>query len=191
MGYLEIIFISIGLAMDAFSVSIAAGMAVVKPDPGHYFRVSFHFGLFQFMMPLVGYFAGVHIERFIRDYDHWLAFALLVFIGIRMIYEAFRGDGDAGSGFSDRDPTRGWSLVVLSVATSIDALAVGLSIGVLGGSILFPSMIIGLVCAVFSLGGVYLGKKAGIVLGKRAEAFGGVALILIGIKILMDHMGWC
>ncbi len=189
MGYIEVFFISVGLAMDAFSVSIVAGMAIGNPGPGHYFRLSFHFGLFQFMMPLIGYAAGMSIERYICDYDHWVAFFLLFFIGTRMIYQAFLS-GDEVSRFNERDPSRGWSLVVLSIATSIDALAVGLSLGLLGGFILFPSIIIGIVCAVFSLAGVYFGKKAGTVLGKRAEAFGGLALIIIGIKILADHMGW-
>ena len=189
LGYLEIIFIAVGLAMDAFSVSIAAGMAVGNPGSGHYFRLSFHFGLFQFMMPLVGFVAGMYVEQYISNFDHWVAFGLLVFIGSRMIFEACRGRDDE-SKFTDRDPTKGWSLVVLSIATSIDALAVGLSIGVLGGPIVLPSVIIGIVCAVFSLAGVYIGKKAGIILGKRAEAFGGIALIIIGFKILADHLGW-
>lgn len=189
MNFFSIIVIAIGLAMDAFSVSISTGMAVKKPDAGHYFRLSFHFGLFQFMMPVIGYFAGVYIEQYIRDYDHWLAFALLAFIGIRMIFEAFSG-GDGESKFVERDPSRGWSLVVLSVATSIDALAVGLSLGVLGGTILVPSIIIGITCALFSLAGVYIGTRAGALVGRRAEALGGVMLVLIGVKIIAEHMGW-
>ncbi|MBP7586025.1 MAG: manganese efflux pump [Spirochaetes bacterium] len=188
-GFLEIIIIAIGLAMDAFSVSISAGMAVKKPDAGHYFRLSFHFGLFQFLMPVIGYFAGVYIERYIRDYDHWLAFTLLVFIGVRMIYAALFGDEESVQ-IEERDPSRGWSLVVLSVATSIDALAVGLSLGVLGRAIFVPSVIIGVTCALFSLAGVYIGRRAGALVGRRAEALGGAMLVLIGLKILADHMGW-
>ena len=188
MGIVEIVIIAVGLAMDAFSVSISAGMAVKEPDAGHYFRLSFHFGLFQFLMPVIGYFAGMYIEQYIRNYDHWIAFALLAFIGSRMIYEALSG-GDE-SKFEARDPSRGMTLVVLSVATSIDALAVGLSLGVLGREILVPSVIIGLTCALFSIAGVFIGKKAGALVGRRAEAFGGVMLVLIGLKILSDHMGW-
>lgn len=189
MNIIETLIIACGLAMDAFSVSISAGMAVKKPDAGHYFRLSFHFGLFQFMMPVIGYLAGRHIERYIRDYDHWLAFALLAFIGVRMIYAALFGD-EGETKFEERDPSRGWTLVVLSVATSIDALAVGLSLGVLGRAILLPSVIIGVTCALFSLAGVYIGKRTGALMGRRAEALGGAMLVLIGLKILMDHMGW-
>lgn len=188
MGFLEIIIIATGLAMDAFSVSISAGMAVKEPDAGHYFRLSFHFGLFQFMMPVIGYFAGMYIEQYIRSYDHWVAFTLLAFIGARMIYEALSG-GDE-SKFEARDPSRGMTLVVLSVATSIDALAVGLSFGVLGREILVPSVVIGVTCALFSIAGVFIGKRAGALVGRRAEALGGVMLVLIGVKILADHMGW-
>jgi putative Mn2+ efflux pump MntP len=188
MGIIEIVIIAVGLAMDAFSVSISAGMAVKEPDAGHYFRLSFHFGLFQFMMPVIGYFAGMYIEQYIRNYDHWVAFMLLAFIGSRMIYEAFSG-GDE-SKFEARDPSRGMTLIVLSVATSIDALAVGLSLGVLGREILVPSVIIGVTCALFSIAGVFIGKKAGALAGRRAEALGGVMLVFIGVKILADHMGW-
>lgn len=184
MDLITIFGIATGLAMDAFSVCIAAGIVIGSPTPRHYFRLSFHFGLFQFLMPLLGYAAGMHVERLIADYDHWAAMALLVFIGLKMIKESFtRGREEI-----TRDPSRGWQLVILSVATSIDALAVGLSIGVLGGSILFPSIVIGLVCALFSATGVALGRRVGALFGRRVERIGGVILIAIGVKIVLEHL---
>ncbi len=184
MDFIAILGIAVGLAMDAFSVSIAAGMIIDKPAFRHYFRLAFHFGLFQFMMPILGYFAGIFVEKLIQSYDHWIAMALLGYIGIKMIRESFSKDKSEVV----RDPSRGWSLIVLSVATSIDALAVGLSIGVLGKPILFPSAVIGIVCAMFSIFGIAIGKRAGSLLGKRVERAGGLILIAIGIKILLEHM---
>lgn len=179
-----ILGIAVGLAMDAFAVSIAAGITIDRPDAGHYFRLSFHFGLFQFLMPLLGYFAGTGVEKYIKDYDHWVAMGLLAYIGIRMIRESFSREEERPS----RDPSRGKTLILLSLATSVDALAVGLSLGVLDKPILFPSVIIGVVCALFSATGIFLGKRAGLLLGRRVERIGGVILILIGLKIMLDHM---
>jgi len=185
MDYLEILGIAVALAMDAFSVSIAAGVIIERPGFRHYFRLAFHFGLFQFMMPLIGYSGGMFIEKFIRDYDHWVALALLGYIGLRMVRESFT-ENDAPR--LKVDPSRGWYLLMLSVATSIDALAVGLSLGVLNRPIIAPSVIIGLVCALFSVAGVALGRKAGPLLGRRVERIGGLILIAIGMKIVIDHL---
>lgn len=185
MHGIEILLIAIGLAMDAFSVSISAGIVIEKINFGHYFRLAFHFGLFQFLMPIIGYFAGIRIGDLISDYDHWVAFVLLAFIGGKMIYGALFHVGDEPSG---EDPSRGWNLVVLSFATSIDALAVGLSLGVIGCAILFPSIVIGMVCAAFSVAGIFIGKKVGSLVGKRAELVGGLLLVAIGLKILLEHM---
>ena len=185
MDLASIIGISVALAMDAFSVSIAAGMVIDRPTPRHYFRLAFHFGLFQFLMPVIGYCGGVFVERLIRDYDHWVAMALLSAIGVKMIRDSFStADSDAPAA----DPSRGWTLVLLSVATSIDALAVGLGIGVLGKPILFPSVVIGVVCALFSITGIALGKKAGELLGRRVMRMGGVILIAIGVRIVVEHL---
>lgn len=175
--------IAVGLAMDAFSVSIAVGTKLNDLSFRHYFRLSFHFGLFQFLMPIIGYFAGVYAEEYIQDYDHWVAFGLLGLIGGKMIYESF-SDSEH---FKQKDPTRGWTLVLLSIATSIDALAVGLSIGILNHPILYPSVIIGLVCLGFSLFGLHIGKKVALIFGKRVELLGGIILIAIGIKIVLEH----
>ena len=184
MDYVSILIIAVALAMDAFSVSISAGAAIGNPGVRHYFRLAFHFGLFQFMMPVLGYFGGLYLEGFIKDFDHWIAAGLLVIIGGKMLKESF---GDEEKKF-DKDPSRGLSLVMLSVATSIDALAVGISIGVLSKPIIIPSVIIGIVCSIFSAAGVALGKKAADIFGSKAEAAGGVMLIIIGIKILFEHL---
>ena len=187
MDFISVIMIAAALAMDAFSVSISAGMIIKKPGGRHYFRLAFHFGLFQFMMPIIGYFAGNYLEHFIKDYDHWVAFGLLFLLGANMIKEAFAGKND-GDPVQSKDPSRGLSLVVLSVATSIDALAVGLSFGVLDQPVLVPSIIIGITCSLFSVTGITIGKKAAAVAGKKAEAVGGIMLWIIGIKILLEHL---
>jgi len=187
MDFVSIFLIAAALAMDAFSVSISAGMIIRKPGPRHYFRLAFHFGLFQFLMPIIGYFSGNYLEHYIKDYDHWIAFSLLSLLGIKMIKDAFTED-KAEPGGRDRDPSRGMSLIVLSIATSIDALAVGLSFGVLDQPVLFPSIIIGVTCSVFSIAGITIGTKAAALVGKKAEAVGGIVLIIIGIKILIEHL---
>jgi manganese efflux pump family protein len=188
MDLLSIIVVAVALAMDAFSVCVSCGMIIARPGFGHYFRLAFHFGLFQFMMPIIGFFGGMYLESYIKAYDHWIAFALLLFIGLKMVREAFRKESPDCPAGERKDPSRGWSLIVLAVATSIDALAVGLSIGVLNRPILLPSVIIGVVCALFSVIGVALGNRAGSLVGKRAEAIGGLMLVGIGIKILIEHM---
>lgn len=186
MHGIEIFVIAVGLAMDAFSVSIGAGIIIEKITFGHYFRLAFHFGFFQFIMPVIGYFGGIRVGHIIGDFDHWVAFALLAFIGIKMVYSSiFDGDDE----LLRKDPSRGWNLVVLSFATSIDALAVGISLGVIGCAILFPSIVIGIVCAAFSIAGIFIGKKVGSIMGRRAELVGGILLIAIGTKILLEHMG--
>ena len=185
MDLISIFTVAVALAMDAFSVSISAGMIIKKPDFGHYFRLSFHFGLFQFVMPLIGYFFGSYLERYIRDYDHWIAFGLLAVVGGRMIYGSFRSEDEDRP---LRDPTRGVSLVVLSVATSIDALAVGLSLGLLGESVWYPALVIGLVAGAMTVLGLELGKRLGMVFGKRMELVGGLVLIGIGVRIVVEHL---
>jgi len=185
MDFITIFILAAALAMDAFSVSITCGMIITKPSIGHYFRLSFHFGLFQFMMPIIGYGAGMYMEKYIRDVDHWIAFGLLVIIGLKMIHEAFeKKEEDADC----KDPSRGLRLILLAVATSIDALAVGFSIGVLGGSIVLPSVIIGVVCAVFSIAGIAVGNHASKYISRGGELIGGIVLILIGVKILLEHL---
>jgi len=186
MGLLAISGIAVSVAMDAFSVCIAAGVKIRKLTAGHYFRLAFSFGLFQFLMPVLGYYGGVMIENVISSYDHWIVLILLSFIGIKMIWESF--SKDSGDELTDaKDPSRGMTLIMLSIATSIDAAAVGFSFAALRIQILVPAFIIGIVCVVFSAGGLLLGNRIGSAVGVWAERFGGLILIIIGIKILIEH----
>jgi len=184
LSLVTILGIAVGLAMDAFAVAIGVGLNAGRVSGRTTFRLAWHFGLFQFLMPVVGWLAGLSVEQWISGVDHWVAFGLLVAIGGHMLYEAFRGDEER----SVRDPTRGASLVVLSVATSIDALAVGLSLALLGTDIWYPAVIIGVVAFAFTAAGLHLGSRFGARLGKRVEALGGVILIGIGVRILLDHL---
>ena len=184
MDLLYLLGVALGLAMDAFAVALAAGLSVSPVTGRHAFRIAFHFGLFQFLMPVLGWSLGRGVARYISGYDHWLAFALLAFVGGRMLWEAWRGEERAAR----QDPTRGWMLVTLSLATSIDALAVGLSMAFLRVSIWFPSVVIGLVAAALSLIGITFGSRLGRRWGRWAEAAGGCILLLIGARILVLHL---
>ncbi len=135
-------------------------------------------------MPALGWLAGMTVQPWIAAYDHWIAFVLLAFIGCKMIHEALAGHDEEKDG---RDPTRGWSLVMLSVATSIDALAVGLSLAMLQVSVWFPSLVIGVVAGILTVAGMLLGRRISGIWGQRVEIFGGVALCAIGLKILVEH----
>ncbi len=169
--------IAIGLAMDAFAVSIAVSVALGGTSRRQTFRLAWHFGLFQALMPIIGWVAGRSVRPLIESWDHWLAFALLTIVGGRMILEALRGDArdDRSS-----DPTRGWSLVVLSIATSIDALAIGLSFAALGVEVWLPAAVIGLTAAALTLIGTLGGKALGNRFGSRMAVIGGTLLIIIG-----------
>jgi putative Mn2+ efflux pump MntP len=183
MPFYEIFLIALSMAMDAFAVCLVAGSLGQANSPRPVFRLSFHFGLFQFIMPVLGWLAGITLEPLIRGYDHWVAFALLAFVGLRMIRSALFGREEQRP-----DPSRGWTLVMLSVAVSIDALAVGLSLGLLGISVWYPAFIIGVVTGLLSLAGLRLGRDFGSRLGKPVEVIGGVVLIGIGLRILLSHI---
>jgi putative Mn2+ efflux pump MntP len=186
MDLLSVTAIAIALAMDAFAVAIVTGLTVKPLTRRHVFRLAFHFGLFQFLMPILGWSAGYAVQKHIASFDHWIAFGLLSFIGGKMVWGSLRGnDHERGS---ENDPTSGWQLVMLSIATSIDALAVGLSLGVIGSVIIMPSVIIGMVAAGFTTVGMALGRKIGSIWGKRVEIAGGMILIAIGLKIVVDHL---
>jgi manganese efflux pump family protein len=184
LSYWTLLGIAVGLAMDAFAVSIAAGLAVRPVTPRHTFRIAFHFGLFQCLMPILGWLAGINVAPFISPVDHWLAFGLLMYVGGKMLWEAFRDHPSE----CKTDPTRGWMLLTLCVATSLDALAVGLSMAFLGISIWMPSVVIGLVTGGLSTVGITFGGRFGARLGRWAEIAGGVVLILIGLEIVMSHL---
>jgi putative Mn2+ efflux pump MntP len=185
MSTATLIGIALGLAMDAFAVAIGVGLTLKKVSPRQTFRLAWHFGLFQAFMPVIGWLAGLTIERWISAFDHWIAFGLLAAVGGKMIYEAIWGDEEKRQ---TADPTRGMSLVVLSVATSIDALAVGLSLAFLGEDIWYPAVVIGLVAGALTTVGLQLGQRFGHVLGRRMEIVGGLILIGIGAKILIEHL---
>lgn len=184
MDGLTLFGIALALAMDAFAVALGTGLTLDRLTGRHIFRFGFHFGLFQALMPVLGWLAGMSVQKWISAYDHWIAFALLATIGGKMIREAFEEEGEEAAA---TDPTRGWSLVMLSVATSIDALAVGLSLAMLGVSIWVPAGVIGLVCAVLTVIGMLLGRRIGSMWGQRVEILGGAVLIAIGLKILLEH----
>lgn len=184
MDIAAVLLIAFALAMDAFAVALSTGAYLVKANVRQTFRLSFHFGLFQFFMPILGWAAGVQLVRFIEDFDHWIAFVLLAFIGGRMIAASFGRVED----HVRHDVTRGLSLVSLSVATSIDALAVGLSLAVIETPIVVPSLIIGIVAAAMTLLGLRLGERLSAAFGKKMEFAGGLILVCIGLKILFDHL---
>lgn len=187
MDNLSILAIALSLALDAFSVCVAAGILIKNISLRHYFRLAFHFGLFQFFMPILGYFSGLYIKSLISSFDHWVAFILLAMVGGNMIMGVFKKEKeDEPEVF--KDPSKGWTLMALSLATSIDAAAVGLSFAVLNVDILYASSIIGIVCAILSVIGIKIGKKIGEKSGKWIEFAGGVILVLIGLKILIEHI---
>ena len=179
------IAIAVALAMDAFAVAIVAGVTVRPLSANKVFRLAFFFGLFQALMPVIGWSAGQAVVRFIEAFDHWVAFGLLAFVGGRMIVEVLIGDEEVS--FTG-DPTSGWPLIMLSVATSIDALAVGLSLGVTGSGIAIPALVIGVVAAGFTATGMALGSRIGTLWGRRVEVAGGLVLVLIGANILYGHL---
>lgn len=185
MGLVTVFAMAVALAMDAFAVAVVSGLALDPLTGRHVFRLAFHFGLFQALMPVVGWAAGAAVHDRIAAYDHWIAFGLLAVVGGRMIVGALRGD-DAPA--VPRDPTSGWTLVMLSVATSIDALAVGLSLGMIGSDIVVPAAVIGLVAAALTAAGILLGRRVGAFWGKRVELVGGLVLVGIGAKIVLEHL---
>jgi putative Mn2+ efflux pump MntP len=176
--------LALALAMDAFAVALGTGAVLSRLTGRHIFRLGFHFGLFQALMPVIGWLAGRSIMQWVAAWDHWIAFSLLALIGGRMIYEAFRNEEKA----DDRDPTKGLSLIALSIATSIDALAIGFSLSVIGVSIWMPALVIGMVAGVLTVTGMLLGGRIGDRWGTRVEIFGGLVLIAIGFKILIEHL---
>lgn len=184
MDFWPVLGIAFGLAMDAFSVAIATGLMLGTVTHRQLFRLSFHFGLFQFLMPIAGWVAGNTIEGYMASYDHWVAFLILAYIGGKMVRDSFGDDEERSHG----DPTRGLSLVMLSVATSIDAFAVGLSLGLIRVPVLEPSIIIGIVAGGMTFIGMRLGKHVGSLLGRRMETIGGLVLIAIGIKVLLEGL---
>ncbi|MBI4730892.1 MAG: manganese efflux pump [Chloroflexi bacterium] len=184
MSFLEILLISFSMAMDAFAVCLGAGTTGQADGPRPRFRLAFHFGLFQFIMPVLGWAAGTTVEHYIQAYDHWVAFGLLAFVGGRMVWAGFRPQEEAAK----NDPSRGWTMVLLSIAVSIDALAIGLSLGLIGVLIWYPAIVIGVVTGILSLAGLQIGNGLGRRFGKTMEIIGGIVLIGIGVRIVVAHL---
>jgi putative Mn2+ efflux pump MntP len=184
MSLIEIVMISVGLAMDASAVSLGAAAAGFAKDGRAVFRLAFHFGLFQFLMPIIGWIMGIGFVDYLKSVDHWIAFGLLVVVGGRMIREGM----DDEPSLDRKDPSRGMTMVLLSVATSIDALAIGLSLALLDVNIWYPAAMIGIITCTMSVAAIFIGRKMGDLFGKRMEIAGGLVLILIGVKILAAHL---
>lgn len=184
MSTWEILAIAVGLAMDASAVALGAGANVLARGARFRFRLAFHFGLFQFMMPLAGWLVGARVARYVGNVDHWVAFGILAYVGGRMILEGASGEQPTAS----RDPSRGLTLVMLSVATSIDAFAVGLSLGMLHADIWWASVTIGAVTGLLSAIALRAGSVLGAAVGRRMEIAGGLVLMAIGTRILIQHL---
>jgi putative Mn2+ efflux pump MntP len=184
MHLATILLIAVGLAMDAFAVSIVSGSVYKDLHVKHVLRMALFFGGFQAVMPLIGFLAGLGLKGYICACDHWIAFALLSFVGGKMVYEAFRIE----SAEKNRDPSNLLVLLALSIATSIDALAVGITLSLLTASIALAVTIIGVITFGLSYAGVYIGKRFGHFFESRIEVIGGLILIAIGIKILVGHL---
>lgn len=184
MGVIEIFLLGIGLAMDAFAVSICKGLSMKKMEWKKAVIIALYFGIFQALMPVIGYLLGVGFEEKITSIDHWIAFGLLSIIGINMIREAFDDKEN-----EENDNVDFKSMLVLAVATSIDALAVGITFAFLKVNVILSVAIIGIVTFIISICGVKIGNVFGDKYEAKAEIAGGVILILLGLKILLEHLG--
>ena len=186
MDYLTVVLLGIGLAMDAFAVSVCKGMAMGRIRVRAALIIGAWFGFFQALMPLIGFYLGQSFHSLIEAYDHWIAFGLLLIIGCNMIRESFSDEEEEAKGADIGFLV----MLVLAIATSIDAFAVGISMAMDGSEILLPAVIIGIITLAISVAGVKAGSVFGDRLGSRAELLGGVILILIGIKVVLEHTGF-
>ena len=185
---IQTFLIGLGLAMDAFAVAICKGLGMSKLNKKQAIIISIYFGGFQALMPLIGWLLGVGFQQYIVSIDHWIAFVLLGFIGGKMIYEAIKGDDEDAIEIKDA-PLNHKELVLLAIATSIDALAVGVTFAFLEVPIVESIVMIGVTTFIICIIGVVIGNFFGSRLKKKAEFAGGLILILIGLKILLEHLG--
>ena len=184
MGKLELIILAIGLSMDAFAVAVCKGLAMKKLKMKDALIVGLWFGAFQALMPAIGYLLGIKLRVYIEALDHWIAFLLLAVIGANMIKESFgKDDEDVKADLSFK------TMLLMAIATSIDALAVGITFACLGTGIVFPAAVIGMTTFIISVIGVKIGNVFGVKYKSKAELAGGIILILIGLKILLEHLG--
>lgn len=183
MELFEIIFISIGLAMDAFAVSVCKGLSMKKRKIKKIITIALYFGIFQALMPTMGYFLGSAFSNIVEKVDHWIAFILLALIGINMIREALSNEEEGINGKTDFK-----TMLILAIATSIDAFTIGITFAFFKVNLLLAVSMIGIITFTLSFIGVLIGKKFGNRFGNKAEIFGGIILILMGLKILLEHL---
>ena len=188
MSFSAILLLAVGLAMDATAVSAARGLAAAKVGPRHVFLVAVWFGGFQALMPLIGWAVGTQLGPLVQAWDHWIAFVLLAVIGGKMLWEARGGRSEGAEESVEVDLFGPRIMFVLAVATSIDALAVGITLPMLGAPLALSLATIGIATAILSALGLLAGRRFGGVMGKRLEVAGGVVLIGLGIKILIEHL---
>ncbi len=184
MEIYEILLIGIGLAMDAFAVSICKGLSMKKMNWKNAVIIALYFGVFQALMPLIGYFLGMTFESIVTTFDHWVAFALLTLIGGGMIKESFDDEDD-----KKNDKVDFKTMVVLAIATSIDALAIGITFAFFDVNIVLAVSIIGIITFIISVLGVKIGNRFGDKYQNKAQLMGGIILVLLGFKILLEHLG--
>jgi len=184
---LSIVLIGFALSADAFAVSVTSGITIKKNHLQHAMTAGLFFGGFQALMPLLGWFGGSFTSKYVGSFDHWIAFALLAYVGGKMIHEACKKDDENNN--KEGDGRIGlYTMLILAIATSLDALAVGLTLAFIDVEIYIPALIIGIITFVTSFIGVYIGKFFGHLFEKKLEVLGGIILIGIGIKTVIDHI---
>lgn len=186
MQFFILVGIAVGLAMDALAVAIGVSISLRGATPRQIFRLSFHFGLFQGLMPILGWLSGNYAAQFMSRFSHYAVFGLLAFIGARAVVNALQSEGETEK--IVRDPTRGTSLVLLSLATSMDAFVVGVSFAIMNVVVWYPAALIGVITCALSVGGMVFGSRIGRKFGTIMEVIGGLILILIGVKALVDGL---
>ncbi len=184
MSFWSLVLIAVALSLDAFAIAVASGMAIRNLKLHHALKIAFAFGLFQAIMPVIGGLTGIGLRQYINSYDHWVIFVILTLLGAKMIYESFKLKEIE----EEKDPLNSSVLLILAIATSLDALAVGVTMGLGHMAIVLPSILIGVITFAISLAGVYIGRHSRHVNERVMEVIAGLALIGIGIKILLQHL---
>ena len=186
MDIITLLCVAVALAMDAFSVAVSYGIIFKCIKLRDVFKIAGYFGVFQFGMLFLGNILGLSFSKFVSSVDHWIAFCLLSVIGIKMVYDAVKDEDDEEK--EHKNPMSHETLTILAIATSIDALAVGISFAQISDAVLFEATVVGIFAFVISFAGVFIGNKCGNLFGNKSEIFGGVVLVGIGLKILIEHL---